>query len=65
MILPWQWHHSDCALQQALCAFRHPARCAAPPDTPHGTTPTYRAMHAPLLSLGIGTSIAFVMQVDA
>eukprot|EP00966_Prymnesium_polylepis_P324101 7380188-Prymnesium_polylepis.2 len=60
MAPPWQWRHSDCASQQARCAYRRLARCAAPPDTPRGTTPTYRAKTASLYIPSVVISTALI-----
>ena len=65
MIPPWQWCRSDCATQQACCAYRLPTRCAGLPDTPHDTTPTYRAKDASLCSLSAAISTAFARRVEA
>ena len=65
LIPPWQRCRSDCASQQACCAFRRPTRCAGLPDTPHDTTPTYRAKDASLCSLSAAISTAFARRVEA
>eukprot|EP00966_Prymnesium_polylepis_P268536 6203633-Prymnesium_polylepis.1 len=63
MVPPWQWHHPRTARrnrQPVHSATLHAGRCAAPPDTPHGTTPTYRATNASLCIPSVVTSTALI-----